>query len=153
MKNMRGYILATAIGLLVAIPEADAMRGPQMMGEAGAAMKEAMMLSDDGKYAEASEKLTQILRDNAQNADAWNLLGFASRMQGKFDAAEKEYTNALKLNPKHLGALNYMGQMFVQTGRLDQARGMLAKLKDACGDCKEFTQLDTAIREGKAGNY
>lgn len=151
--NIRGFILVAALGAFAAIPQAHAMKAAPAEGASKAAMDMATSLVDGGKYAEASSKLMQILREDAQNADAWNLLGFSNRMQGKFDDAEKDYTNALKLNAKHTGALNYMGQMFVQTGRLDDARKLLARLKDACGDCKEFTQLDKAIREGKAGNY
>lgn len=116
-------------------------------------MKEAETLVKDEKYGAATDKLAMVLKSDPQNADAWNLMGFSSRMMGKFDDAEKQYTNALKISPEHTGALNYMGQMFVQTGRLEDARAMLQRLKDACGDCKAYTQLDTAIREGKAGNY
>lgn len=151
--NVRGLVLTTAFALAISAAPANAMKGPPMQGEPGKDMKDAMMLVDARKYADAQQKLSQILRQDAQNPDAWNLLGFSSRMQGDFDKAEKAYTNALKLSPNHVGALNYMGQMYVQTGRLDEARTMLARLKGACGDCTAYAQLETAIREGKAGNY
>jgi hypothetical protein len=50
--------------------------------------------------------------------------------------------------------MNYKGQMFVQTGRLEEARSMLAKLEATCGtDCVQYKQLDKAIKDGKAGAY
>ncbi len=151
MKINLPALLALSV-LTFAVPTASAMMTNDDASSSDT-MKEAETLVKDEKYGAASEKLTMVLKSDPQNADAWNLMGFSSRMMGKFDDAEKQYTNALKIEPSHKGALNYMGQMYVQTGRLEGARGMLQRLKDACGDCKEYTQLDTAIREGKAGNY
>jgi len=148
--NLTALLAASA--LLVAVSSASAMMTTSDPSPSDT-MKQAETLVKNEKYGDASEKLTMVLKSDPQNADAWNLLGFSSRMMGNFDDAEKQYTNALKIEPNHKGALNYMGQMYVQTGRLEDARGMLQRLKSTCGDCKEFTQLDTAIREGKAGNY
>lgn len=123
-------------------------------GGSSAAVDEARKLVEDKQYAEAIAKLNTALKDDPQNAEAWNLLGFSSRMNGDFDASEKYYVNALKLEPEHRGALNYMGQLFVQTGRMEKARDVLARLEKACaGECKEFDQLAQAIKDGKAGNY
>jgi Flp pilus assembly protein TadD len=144
--------LLAALALMFTVSAASAMMTNDDSSSSDT-MKEAEALVQDEKYAAASDKLTMALKSDPQNADAWNLLGFSSRMMGIFDDAEKQYTNALKIEPAHKGALNYMGQMYVQTGRLEDARGMLQRLKESCGDCKEYTQLDTAIREGKAGNY
>lgn len=151
MKNHLSALAMAAV-LLYALSGAAAMTTSETP-DSSDAMKQAEALVNDGKYNSATEKLMEVLKADPQNADAWNLLGFSSRMMGKFDEAEKQYTNALKISPDHTGALNYMGQMFVQTGRMENARDMLARLASACGTCKEFTQLETAIREGKAGNY
>ncbi len=115
---------------------------------------EAEQLVAAKQYEPAIKKLKAILREHPGHANAWNALGFSQRMTGDLDAATKSYTNALTITPNHKGALNYMGQMYVQTGRIEEARDMLAKLEAACGqDCKEYQQLSKAVAEGKAGNY
>ena len=128
--------------LLLGAPTAQAMMAPD-----GSMVK-------SGKYDDAIDKLKDVLREMPQHASAWNLYAFSNRMLGKFDIAEKYYGNALKLSPNHLGALNYLGQLYVQTGRIDQAREVLGRLQKACeATCIEYIQLDTAIKSGKAGNY
>ncbi len=138
--------------LLGASPTAAMLGGGDSSDSDGFTMAKQMAM--DGKHTAAIEKLNEVLKDDPKNADAWNLLGFSSRMTGAFDNAEKYYDNALSIDANHLGALNYMGQMFVQTGRIERAREMLVKLQTACdGTCEEYTQLATAIKDGKAGNY
>ena len=52
---------------------------------------------------------------------------------------------ALKINPAHLGALEYQGEMYVETGKLDNAKANLAVLKKLCGDCEQADDLAKAI--------
>lgn len=149
----RCHLIAfAAVVFAYAVSPAHAMLGADDPN-AAVGISEAKKLIEKKMYTEAIVLLDGAIPTTENKADAWNMHGFSYRMLGKFDTAEASYTKALEADPKHLGALNYMGQMFVQTGRLEDARGMLARLKDACGDCTAFGQLDTAIKEGKAGNY
>lgn len=140
--------------LLLGAPAAQAMMAPGGGMVQSDLYDAAEALVKDGKYEDAIVKLKDVLREMPQHANAWSLYGFSSRMQGKFDEAEKYYGNALKISPENLGALNYLGQLYVQTGRIDQAREVLGRLQKACeATCIEYIQLDTAIKSGKAGNY
>lgn len=103
-----------------------------------------------GNYVAATETLRQIVEAQPKNADAWNLLGYVARKRGKFRDAERYYATALEIDPNHVGALEYQGELFVQTGRVDQARANLARLARVCGRCEAWRELDEAIRGGPA---
>lgn len=152
MKFVLSIILAVSV--LAGMSDARAMMNPD------GSMLQLDRYDDAEKsikaknYDAAIETLKVILREFPRHANAWNLLGFSTRMKGDFDKANQYYDNALLITPTHTGALNYKGQMFVQTGRLDEARMMLAKLETACGmDCEPYKQLALAIKDGKAGAY
>lgn len=146
--------LVVAASVLTGFSHAHAMMNPN-----GSMMQldqydDAEKLVKAKDYDSAIEALKVVLREFPAHANAWNLLGFSTRMKGDFDKASEYYDNALLITPGHTGALNYKGQMFVQTGRLDEARAMLQKLESLCGmGCKPYQQLATAIKDGKAGAY
>lgn len=103
-----------------------------------------------GNFAAAEKLLSKTLTDKPKNADAWNLLGYAARKQGKRDAAEAHYAKALTLDPKHTGALNYLGMLYIQTGRMDKAKEMLQRLDGACFfPCTDYEGLKQAVETGK----
>ncbi len=105
---------------------------------------------DAKDYASAEAMLTKAVKVSPDNADAWNLLGFATRKQGKKDIAEEHYSKALSLNSSHKGALEYQGMLFIETGRIEQARENLKKLDVAClFGCDEFDRLKKAIETGQ----
>lgn len=110
-------------------------------------------LLKDGNYAKAEGLLRKAVADDPQNADAWNLLGYATRLQGDHEQAEEFYGKALALDDDHVGALNYLGMLYVQTGRIDDAKKLLARIDDAClFSCDEFSSLERAIATGKVEN-
>lgn len=82
------------------------------------------------------------------DADAWNLLGFALRKGGDFPAALAAYDRALTLAPQHKGALEYLGEAYLQLGRPDDARAILRRLEAACssGTCEELEDLRQAFQ-------
>ena len=106
---------------------------------------EARAAVDAGNYAAALPVLVMLTRDDPQNADAWNLLGFTHRKLGELAAAAQAYSAALRINPEHLGALEYQGELFLQTGKPDLAKANLARLKSLCGNCEEFGDLEKAL--------
>lgn len=110
-----------------------------------ASYSEAKATVDAGNYTAALPMLVMLTRDDPQNANAWNLLGFTHRKLGQLDDAAKAYAVALKINPKHLGTLEYQGEMYIQTGKLDMAKANLAKLKSICGTCEEYGDLAKAL--------
>lgn len=146
---MKSLIAAMAIALTFSVSAAQAASTdetpapPKELTDAKVALK-----SND--YAGAEAMLSKAVIVSPDNADAWNLLGFATRKQGKKDVAEAHYTKALSLNSSHRGALEYMGMLFIETGRIEQARENLKKLDVEClFGCDEYDRLKKAIETGQ----
>lgn len=98
------------------------------------------------KYPAAIKKLQAFLERNDTNADAWNLLGFASRKNGDMETAQNAYENALELNFEHLGALEYQGELFISMGKMEDAERNLKLLGKLCpSGCDELSELQAAF--------
>ena len=107
-------------------------------------------LVDQQQYSAAIESLETVLDSTPDDADAWNLMGFAQRNIGEVQAAETAYKNALKLDPDHKGALEYQGELFVQQGKLELAIANRNRLAELCpSGCEELDDLDEALAESK----
>ena len=83
------------------------------------------------------------------SAGVANLLGYANRKLGDKAKAMTYYTKALNIEPKHLGANEYMGELYLEMNDLPKAEERLAVLKNACGDCDEFDDLEDEIEDYK----
>lgn len=107
---------------------------------------QAAKLVEAGNYAGAIPLLRKTIAKDSKDADAYNLLGFSHRKLGDIDAALAHYTKALELKPKHLGANEYLGELYLELGRLDQAREHLKVLDKACFfGCEEYSELKAKI--------
>jgi Flp pilus assembly protein TadD len=103
-------------------------------------------------YKDALPLLRQVVAKNPRNADAYNLLGFATRKSGDANASLVYYNQALGIDPKHLGAHEYVGEAYLQLGRMAEAEQELAKLDSLCVfGCAEQRTLKQAIADFKAG--
>lgn len=147
MRNFIASIATIALLLATSVTHAastdETPAPPKELTDARAALKVK-------EYAAAEAMLNKAVKASPENADAWNLLGYATRKQGKKDAAEGYYSKALSLNASHKGALEYQGMLFIETGRIEQARANLKKLDVAClFGCDEFDRLEKAIETGK----
>jgi tetratricopeptide (TPR) repeat protein len=100
---------------------------------------------DAGHYADALKILAPVVKAEPKNADAWNLMGFASRHLKHYTEAARYYDIALRTNPKHIGALEYQGEMFVETGDYARAKQNLKLLQSICGTCEEAIDLQAAL--------
>lgn len=148
MPHILSYVAIGLVGLLsVALDPAQAAgtEDTAVEAELAPAYAEAKARVAAEEYAGALPLLDALTRDEPQNADAWNLHGFANRKLGNRDVAAASYDMALKINPAHIGALEYQGEMFVETGNMEAAITNLAKLKGICGECEEATDLAKAI--------
>jgi len=116
-------------------------------------LSQAVKLIKVKKYKSAIPLLNAAIAKNAQNADAWNYLGFSNRKIGKYDAAFVAYAKALAINPKHRGAYEYLGELYLQTGHPDRAKVQLANLGKICiFGCEEMTDLKNAIAKYEQAN-
>jgi len=118
--------------------------------------------TEEGRAAYASavgfinaERFEEALRalDAAEAAigphpDILNYRGFASRRLGRYDAALGYYAEALALDPNHIGANEYLGELYLEMGRLDDARTQLARLDGLCPyGCAEREELARWIEQ------
>jgi tetratricopeptide (TPR) repeat protein len=103
-------------------------------------------------YAAALTELRDLAED-IQQADVYNLLGFALRKTGDFKTSLTYYTKALEMQPDHKAAREYLGELYVETGNIEKAKEQLAALARLCpGGCEEREDLQKAINAKSASN-
>ena len=95
------------------------------------------------------------MRDEPENADIYNYLGFAHRKSGNYEESGTHYQKALSLDPNHKLALEYQGELFLTLNDLVSAQANLAQLANLCPQgCDERDDLAKAIaRHQKAAGH
>ena len=96
-------------------------------------------------YSKALKKLQKAYKNDKNNPDILNYLGFTLRKTGKLEEAEKYYLAGLKIKPDHNGINEYLGELYVKTGRMELAKERLAVLKNC--NCEEYSELKEIIGE------
>jgi tetratricopeptide (TPR) repeat protein len=113
-------------------------------------------LNKRGRYAEAAEQLTEVLRVQPDNVAALEQLGIARARQGKAPEAEQAFTEALRLQPDDAGAHNSFGNVLAQQGRHEEAvrqfeealrlkPGYAGALNNLAISCKKLGRIGEAI--------
>ena len=148
MNKHWALVLATALGALgapAAAPGAgdDETSGPD---QARSAYERAVKLVEDADYADALPVLEKLNREESENPDVLNMLGFAHRKLGRTEAAFDYYREALAIEPRHLGVNEYLGELHLEMGNLEKAQERLDELALACpSGCEERSELSEAI--------
>ena len=169
-RAMTGWILASiaVIALALAIASGPALAAGSDSSSSGGSgdsgssyntatmsksMRKATLLIKKEDFSGALALLETEIMADPDNADAWNLTGFASRKLGDYTRSEAAYDRALAINPKHKGALEYKGELYLTLGNLEGAEQMLARLSKSCYfNCSEKKQLTAAIEAYKKAN-
>ena len=169
-RAMTGWLLAgiAAMALALAIASGPALAAGSDSGSSGGsgdsgssyntatmskAMRKATLLIKREDFTGALALLETETAAAPDNADAWNLTGFASLKLGDYTRSEAAYDRALAINPKHKGALEYKGELYLTLGNLEGAERMLARLSKSCYfNCSEKKQLTAAIEAYKTAN-
>jgi len=113
-------------------------------------LESAVRLIDKEQFKQAIEIIEDAIKSDADNADAWNLLGYASRKKGDLKKSAEAYTKALSINPDHKDALEYQGELFLMQDDKAAAEDNLVKLKALCPDgCEQVEELMKAIAAHK----
>ena len=113
---------------------------------------QAKALIEARNYAPALPLLQQVVARDPKNADAYNLLGYATRKSGNPTGSLQYYNQALQIDPKHLGAHEYVGEAYLMLDQPQQAEQYLARLNSLClFGCTEYRMLKAAIADYKAG--
>jgi tetratricopeptide (TPR) repeat protein len=103
-------------------------------------------------YQNALPLLQQVVQKDPRNADAYNLMGFATRSSGNAQGSLQYYQQALTIDPRHIGAHEYAGTAYLILGRLPEAEQHLARLDSLCTfGCAEYRSLKSKIADYKAG--
>jgi tetratricopeptide (TPR) repeat protein len=103
-------------------------------------------------YAGAMPLLQQVVAKNPKDADAYTLMGYATRKSGDPNGSLQYYNAALGIDPKHIGAHEYVGEAYLQLDRLPEAEQHLARLDSLCTfGCQEYRDLKAAVANYKAG--
>ena len=109
-------------------------------------------LVEQAKYRDAIPLLQKAVQTEPRNADAYNLLGFATRKSGDPRGSLQYYNQALSIDPKHLGAHEYSGEAYLMLGDVKKAEEHLARLDSLCMfGCSEYRMLRDAITAFKQG--
>ena len=103
-------------------------------------------------YQNALPLLQQVVEKDPKSADAYNLMGFATRSMGNAQGSLQYYQQALTIDPRHIGAHEYAGTAYLILGRLPEAEQHLARLDSLCTfGCAEYRTLKAKIADYKAG--
>ena len=146
---------ATALSLSLSPPVQAAGGGstessPAKPVDANFTRAKAMIEARD--YRGALPLLQQVVAKDPRNADAYNLMGFATRKSGDPNGSLQYYQQALSIDSRHIGAYEYLGEAYLMLGRLPEAEQQLARLDSLCTfGCAEYRQLKAAIADYKSG--
>lgn len=132
--------------LLLLLPAGAASALDGIGGGGNDALTPARGMIQRQAYADAIVAIEPVVARDPANADAWNLLGFSHRKLKDYTTAERAYGRALALDADHKGALEYLGELYIETGRRDAARDLLARLQRLCPlGCEELADLRAAL--------
>jgi tetratricopeptide (TPR) repeat protein len=82
------------------------------------------------QYSKAANSFRRAISYKSDFAEAYNMLGFSLRKDGKHKAAIKQYQKALKINPNFEEAHEYIGEAYLGIGDRDSAWKHYGVLKD-----------------------
>ena len=101
-------------------------------------LKKGLLLKSQQKYNEAIGCFKKIIKNQADNIDALNLVGDCLRQSGKFDDALHYFKKVLALNPSDPPVHANLAALFLQKGQPDQALLHAQKAEAHCGSNIQF---------------
>ena len=110
-----------------------------------AALRAAVTLEEEAKYAEAADRYRAILQRHSDSTVAWTNLGNAEMKLGQNAAAEEAFRKALAADPNSRDALNNLAWLLYQDRRLDEAESLARKAVAQRGP-DSYLILDTLAR-------
>ena len=95
------------------------------------------------RFNDAINFLILANKENPNEPDILNYLGYSYREVGDFSMAEIYYEQGLAIDPQHIGINEYLGELYVETNRIDKAKERLKVLENC--KCEEFKELQNLI--------
>ena len=112
-----------------------------------------LIFLDQGKYEEAKNNLLIIIKNNQQDAEAYNLLGYTERQLQNYIEAINYYKIALDINKDYIGAHHYIAMAYLELDDLDNAKYHLDQLDLIClFGCEDFFEVKNKIIFYEANN-
>ncbi len=118
----------------------------------------ARSLLDEGQTAKAANTLENLISEDPNYADAYDVMGRAQFEQGKFDAALATYKMASSLTPSSISRLQNLGMMSYYSGDRKEAELILDRtvrlgLDSKMFDCQTlvllaFARFESVDRKG-----
>lgn len=96
-------------------------------------------------YTEARARFRAAVEADPGMKQAWNLIGYTSRRLGDYEESLAAYDQALALSPDYPEAIEYRAELFVLTGRLEDAKAahaVLLKSSPAYADTLKASMQD-----------
>ncbi len=109
------------------------------------ALRAAVRLEDEGKYALAAHAYREILTKDPRSVLAWTNLGNAEMRVGRRAAAEEAFRKAIEVEPNSADALNNLAWLLYEDKRIDEAEPFARKAAAAAGP-DPWMRLDTLAR-------
>jgi tetratricopeptide (TPR) repeat protein len=151
-STLRGLTLVIGVGLAPMLLAAPANAFDNMTSSDAPDLTSVRAKLAAKNYTAALSELRNLAED-VQQADVYNLLGFALRKTGDFKTSLTYYTKALEMQPDHKAAREYLGELYVETGNMEKAKEQLDALARLCpGGCEEREDLQKAISAKSASN-
>ncbi|HYC60645.1 MAG TPA: tetratricopeptide repeat protein [Thermoanaerobaculia bacterium] len=91
------------------------------------AIRTAVRLEEEGKYALAAHTYREILQRNPKSVLAWTNLGNAEMRSGRRAAAEEAFRKALELEPDSADTLNNLAWLLYEDKRMEEAEPLARK--------------------------
>lgn len=85
----------------------------------------ARVLMSTGDPQAAAREARRLIDQDARDAEAWNVLGTARRLQGQMGKAEAAFQKALSCNPNYAIARHNLGALLGQLSRSEEAMAEL----------------------------
>jgi PAS domain-containing protein len=91
------------------------------------ALRAAVRLEDEGKYALAAHAYRDVLKSSPDSVLAWTNLGNAEMRLGRKAAAEEAFRKALELEPDSADTLNNLAWLLYEDKRVEEAEPLARK--------------------------
>lgn len=95
------------------------------------------LLLDLGRYAEALDRVSQVLAEDAENVDAWRLRGLILHRSGRHSEALAAYNQAIQILDRRYQQMNALAQLRISQTYLDHDRRSPAQI------CRDRTRYLT----------
>lgn len=95
-----------------------------------AQMNLAFVQQEDREYDEAIANYEELLKQNPNNPEIWNRLGFVYELQNKAKAAQNAYRRAIETDPKFKDSYYNLATLYKKMGKLKEANETLRQLAE-----------------------